>query len=88
MAALLAKASSVTCEQTVLLWAVWSSSSVRPMAHIVKSSKSYRLILQWTNLVSTKMKYSLHCGATKAAATICDGTCNTFLICSDSKQQK
>ena len=66
---------------------MWSSSSVRGMANIVKPSQSDRLILQWTTLVSTKMRYSLHCGATTAAATICDGTCKTFLICSDSKQK-
>ena len=69
------------------LWAVWSRSSVRGMTNIVKSSKCYRLTLQWTTLVSTKIKYSLHCGAVSAAATICEGTYKTFLICSDSKQK-
>ena len=55
------------------------------MTKIVKTRESYRLILQWTMLVSTKMKYSLHYGVVTAAAIICDGTCKTFLVCSDSK---
>ena len=42
---------------------MWSSGSVRGMTNIVKPSESYRLILQWTTPVSTKMKYNLHCGA-------------------------
>ena len=33
------------------------------------------------------MKYSLHYGVVTAAATICDGTCKTFLVCSDSKKK-
>lgn len=70
------------------LWAVSSSSIVRGMANIVKPSKSYRLTLQWMTLVITKSKCSLYCGSISAAATICDGTYKTFLICSDSKQNK
>ena len=34
------------------------------------------------------MEYSPPCGAATAAATICDGTCKTFLICSNSKKNE
>ena len=68
---------------------MWSSSSVRGMRNIVKPSKSYKFILQWTTLMSTKMKYiqSALWICNSCCQHLCDGTCKTLLICFDSKQK-